>query len=100
MNGSRPDTNGSLSRVNGSFPNMNGSLSDVNGSLAARRRRRCSSYKAISTTRPRQSVEDAFERLRHGRVTFWRYVNTSHEYALEFLTRPDLAVWLFTHTLE
>jgi predicted peptidase len=47
-----------------------------------------------------QANEKAFERLRHERVTFWRYVNTSHEYPLEFLTRPDLADWLFAHTLE
>jgi predicted peptidase len=48
----------------------------------------------------RDATEKAFERLRPGRLTYWRYVNTSHDYPLEFLTRPDLADWLFAHTLE
>jgi predicted peptidase len=48
----------------------------------------------------RAACEQAFQRLRDKRVTFWRFVNTSHEYPLEFLTRPDLADWLFGHTLE
>ncbi len=47
-----------------------------------------------------QANETAFERLRHQRVTFWRFVNTSHDYPLELLTRPYLADWLFAHTLE
>jgi predicted peptidase len=47
-----------------------------------------------------QANEKAFERLRDGRVTFWRYVNTSHDYPIQFLARPDLADWLFAHTLE
>jgi poly(3-hydroxybutyrate) depolymerase len=46
------------------------------------------------------ATEKAFARLRQGSVTFWRYVNTSHEYPIEFLTRPDLVDWLFAHTLE
>lgn len=48
----------------------------------------------------RDACEKAFQRLRDQRVTLWRFVNTSHEYPLEFLTRPDLADWLFAHTLE